>query len=248
MASHASSGTRIEERERRVYKDAHAAQFVKIRHFPALSQVTSSGDNIILLQDAMDNAETNAHRSTRQSLRMERIQSRVGDADASFQALLGPKSMLNEFRGAVLCKHTKARDVRDSEGFDDASPRPAPNRRPRPVFNAGSASEAKSRIARPKDYDYPTGIHSREDRVLSPAQQALVDEARAMDSKPTWATTNATKARGTIEASYYMNSPMHDMALDRKYIKQIIRMTVRGGGAGLDASSSNAAAHAQVLH
>ncbi|RHY42625.1 hypothetical protein DYB28_014723 [Aphanomyces astaci] len=125
MASHASSGTRIEERERRVYKDAHAAQFVKIRHFPALSQVTSSGDNIILLQDAMDNADTNAHRSTRQSLRMERIQSRVGDADAS-------------------------------------------------VFNAGSASEAKSRIARPKDYDYPTGIHCREDRVLSPAQQALV--------------------------------------------------------------------------
>ncbi|RHZ24636.1 hypothetical protein DYB37_005922 [Aphanomyces astaci] len=134
MASHASSGTRIEERERRVYKDAHAAQFVKIRHFPALSQVTSSGDNIILLQDAMDNADTNAHRSTRQSLRMERIQ-----------------------RMSVTVKDS-------TTPAHDQPPTVAP----------GRASEAKSRIARPKDYDYPTGIHSREDRVLSPAQQALV--------------------------------------------------------------------------
>ncbi|ETW06868.1 hypothetical protein, variant [Aphanomyces invadans] len=178
MSSHAASGTRIEERERRVYKDAHAAHFAKIRHFPALSQVTSSGDNIILLQDAVDN--TDSARPARLN-RMERIQSRVGDAD-SFQALLGPKSMLSEFRGAVLCKHTKARDARKSDGQHGEqpqhdNPRAGAAPRKRPVFNAGSVSEAKTRISRPHDYDYPTGLHSREDRVLPAAQKAQVVRA-----------------------------------------------------------------------
>ncbi|KDO28361.1 hypothetical protein SPRG_06600 [Saprolegnia parasitica CBS 223.65] len=42
---------RPEERERRAYKDAHAAAFAKTRHFPALSQLQASGENVILLQD-----------------------------------------------------------------------------------------------------------------------------------------------------------------------------------------------------
>jgi len=46
---------RIEDRERRIYKDAHAKQFARIKHFPALTQQVTSvstGENVILMQDS----------------------------------------------------------------------------------------------------------------------------------------------------------------------------------------------------
>ncbi|KAF0714093.1 Aste57867_4048 [Aphanomyces stellatus] len=235
-STQAVSATRIEERERRVYKDAHAAQFAKIRHFPALSQVNSSGDNVILLQDTKN---TDPVLSATQA-RMERIQSRIHAPD-TFQALLGPKSMLQEFRHAVLCKHSNARASR-ADDDDDASPndqttspRHRFDRPPKPVFNTGNPSEAKTRIARPRDYDYPTGIHSRDERVIAAPQQERIAEANVLHNKAMWAATNANSAKKAIQVDQFMNSPLPNaVPLDRKYVKQLVRLHAGGGAARLD--------------
>ncbi|KAG9403485.1 hypothetical protein AC1031_006125 [Aphanomyces cochlioides] len=217
------TATQLEERERRVYKDAHAAQFAKIRHFPALSQVTSSGDNVILLQDSKQMDPIFAERQTR----MDRIQSRIGAPDA-FDALLGTKSQLREFRSAVLCKHTNAAAAAAQSNNDKSPPKEKTlGQPPRPTFKIGNANEAKSRVARPLEYDYPTGVHSRHERVISPAQRAQVEEANVLRMKPKWSATHATTAKKAIQVEYYMNSPMDaSLPLDRKFIKEIVRLNV----------------------
>ncbi|CAK4241707.1 unnamed protein product [Aphanomyces euteiches] len=218
------TATQLEERERRVYKDAHAAQFAKIRHFPALSQVTSSGDNVILLQDSKQIDPIFAERQTR----MDRVQSRIGAPDA-FDALLGTKSQLREFRSAVLCKHTNAAAAAvAAQSNNDKSPKEKTLRQPpRPTFKVGGANEAKSRVARQLEYDFPTGVHSRHERVLSPAQRAQVEEATVLRMKPKWSATHANTAKKAIQVDYYMTSPMDaSLPLDRQFIKEIVRLNV----------------------
>ncbi|OQR83351.1 hypothetical protein ACHHYP_14821 [Achlya hypogyna] len=197
---------RMEELERRAYKDAHAAQFAKTRHFPALGHLSASGENVILLQDC---SPVTAVVSPRDPPRASRVH-----APDPFNQLFDSTPMLSEFRSAVLCKHTRAREGRDELGT------PALVKPAKAPFVTKSASEAKAAIRHPCEYDYPTGFHKQSDRVPSRHEVTLQEEARNRAGH-VWRNANATTAKKAIEVDYFMNSSLTP-PLGRKAIKEIV--------------------------
>ncbi|OQR99675.1 hypothetical protein THRCLA_06422 [Thraustotheca clavata] len=197
-----------QEDERRAYKDAHANQFAKIRHFPALSHLKTSGENVILLQDCKPVTALVTPRPAVTG------QSRVHEPD-SFNQLFTDKPMLSEFRATVLCKHTNARKERKEEDVYNV-----PDKEKKP-FVTKSASEARELVKGLRDYDYPTGLHKQSDRVPTWQELTLQKEAKIRGNHK-WRNGTANSAKKAIEVKYYMNSPINNQPLDRKAIKEIV--------------------------
>ncbi|EQC26427.1 hypothetical protein SDRG_15772 [Saprolegnia diclina VS20] len=203
---------RPEERERRAYKDAHAAAFAKTRHFPALSQLQASVENVILLQDCTPVTAVVTPRASP-------AHSRLHAPDAFDQIFENQVPMLTAFRQAVLCKHSNARDERHE------SPPPTTSgfiKPPKAPFVTKSAADAKAAIRHPCEYDYPTGLHTHRERVPNRHDLSLQEDMRRRAGH-VWRPSNATTAKKSIEVDYYVNSALPtDPLIDRKTIKAIV--------------------------
>ena len=142
--------------ERRLFKDAHANHFAKVRHFPALHAPGQMISQHVVVTEEVEDMDQQPSPKTKKPYRG--IGSRYAEDQSPYVRALNRVPSLTEFRSKVLCSHLKGHTGVPKK---ETSRRQSLNR---PAFYPTNYAQAKNTIARTIHHDVQP--MDRGDRIL----------------------------------------------------------------------------------